>query len=161
MTFLKNTRDRINADYAELVKEFPELLKEPEKLMETLSPEESLALRYLYIAMPVSDMANYDCEVFMDSVKQGVWLWKNLKSVQELPDEIYLNYVLLHRVNEEEIRPCRELFGRDIIEKISQGSVEKLGSLSTEEIILETNFWCAEHVTYHCGDDRTLSALAV
>ena len=72
MTFLKNTRDRINADYAELVKEFPELLKEPEKLMETLSPEESLALRYLYIAMPVSDMANYDCEVFMDSVKQGV-----------------------------------------------------------------------------------------
>lgn len=42
MTFLKNTRDRINADYAELVKEFPELLKEPEKLMETLSPEESL-----------------------------------------------------------------------------------------------------------------------
>lgn len=126
MTFLKNTRDRINADYAELVKEFPELLKEPEKLMETLSPEESLALRYLYIAMPVSDMANYDCEVFMDSVKQGVWLWKNLKSVQELPDEIYLNYVLLHRVNEEEIRPCRELFGRDIIEKISQGSVEKL-----------------------------------
>lgn len=122
MTFLKNTRDRINADYAELVKEFPELLKEPEKLMETLSPEESLALRYLYIAMPVSDMANYDCEVFMDSVKQGVWLWKNLKSVQELPDEIYLNYVLLHRVNEEEIRPCRELFGRDIIEKISQGS---------------------------------------
>ena len=161
MTFLKNTRDRINADYAELVKEFPELLKEPEKLMETLSPEESLALRYLYISMPVSDMANYVCEVFMDSVKQGVWLWKNLKSVQELPDEIYLNYVLLHRVNEEEIRPCRELFGRDIIEKISQGSVEKLGSLSTEEIILETNFWCAEHVTYHCGDDRTLSALAV
>lgn len=54
MTFLKNTRDRINADYAELVKEFPELLKEPEKLMETLSPEESLALRYLYIAMPVN-----------------------------------------------------------------------------------------------------------
>ena len=40
MTFLKNTRDRINADYAELVKEFPELLKEPEKLMETLAVEE-------------------------------------------------------------------------------------------------------------------------
>ncbi len=81
-------------------------------------------------------MANYDCEVFMDSVKQGVWLWKNLKSVQELPDEIYLNYVLLHRVNEEEIRPCRELFGRDIIEKISQGSVEKL-----EVFPLKKSFW--------------------
>lgn len=161
MTFLKDTRDRIEADYAQLVKEFPELLKEPEEQMKILRPEEVLALQYLYIAMPVSDMANYSCEVFLDSVKQGVWLWENLKSVRELPEEIYLNYVLLHRVNEEEIRPCRELFGHSIIEKISQGSVETLGSLPVEKIILETNFWCAEHVTYHCGDDRTLSARAV
>lgn len=161
MTFLKNTRDRINADYEKLLKEFPELLERVQEQMKTLNPQETLTFQYLCIAMPLSDLANYECGLWMDFVKHGVWLWENVERVRELPDEIYLNYVLLHRVNEEEIRPCRVRFAHEIIEKISQGSVEKLNALSAEQTILETNFWCAEHVTYHSGDERTLSALAV
>lgn len=161
MTFLKNMRSRINADYEKLLKEFPELLKRVQEQMERLDPEDALAFRYLCIAMPLSDLANYECGSWMDFVRQGVWLWKNVERVRQLPEDIYLNYVLLHRVNEEEIRPCRVRFAREIIERISQGSIEKLNALSDTQTILETNFWCAEHVTYHSGDERTLSALAV
>lgn len=161
MIFLKNMRDKINADYEKLLKEFPGLFKSSQELMKALRPEEALAFRYLCIAMPLSDMANYECELWMDFVKQGVWLWENVERVRKLPEEIYLNYVLLHRVNEEEIRPCRVKFAHEITEKISQGSIERLNTLSDTQTILETNFWCAEHVTYHSGDERTLSALAV
>ena len=71
----------------------------------------------------------------------------------ELPEEIFLNYVLFHRVNEEEIAPCRTFFRREIGERTE--------GMSFREAALEVNYWCAQEATYHCTDDRTLSALAV
>ena len=73
--------------------------------------------------------------------------------VAELPEEIFLNYVLFHRVNEEEIAPCRTFFRREIGERAE--------GMSLREAALEVNYWCAQEATYHCTDDRTLSALAV
>lgn len=156
MTFLKFNREKINGDYFFLRERFPELLAELEQRMETLElldPDTALALRYLYVAMPLSDMANYRCDLFWDYAKHGVRLWKERPEVRAIPEDIYLEYVLLHRVNEEEIRPCRERFAAELLPRI-QG-------LSAQEAIVETNFWCAEHVTYRAGDERTLSAAAV
>ena len=73
--------------------------------------------------------------------------------MSELPEEIFLNYVLFHRVNEEEIAPCRTFFRREIGERTE--------GMSFREAALEVNYWCAQEATYHCTDDRTLSALAV
>ena len=61
--------------------------------------------------------------------------------------------VLFHRVNEEEIAQCRTYFRAEIGSRI-QG-------MNFREAALEVNYWCAEEATYHCTDDRTLSAISV
>ena len=38
---------------------------------------------------------------------------------------------------------------------------ERTEGMSFREAALEVNYWCAQEATYHCTDDRTLSALAV
>lgn len=103
--------------------------------------------------MPYSDIGNYPFEVFLDYAENGVRLWKENPQVADLPEEIFLNYVLFHRVNEEEIAQCRTYFRTEIGSRI-QG-------MNFREAALEVNYWCAEEATYHCTDDRTLSAISV
>ncbi len=118
-----------------------------------LSEYERLAVMYLYTASPFSDLANNPFEMFVDFARHGVFLWREIEEVRALPEEFYLNYVLHHRVNEEEIRPCRALFWSELRERVA--------GKRAREAAIEVNYWCAEHVTYQSGDDRTLSALAV
>ena len=151
--FLKENRDRIEKKYREQMMGLPQVFAEIDKKLAECTDEVALACKYLYAFMPYSDIGNYAFEVFLDYAENGVYLWKENSGVAELPEEIFLNYVLFHRVNEEEIAPCRTFFRREI--------GERTGGMSFREAALEVNYWCAQEATYHCTDDRTLSALAV
>ena len=151
--FLKENRDRIEKKYREQMMGLPQAFAEIDKKLAECTDEVALACKYLYAFMPYSDIGNYAFEVFLDYAENGVYLWKENSGVAELPEEIFLNYVLFHRVNEEEIAPCRTFFRREI--------GERTGGMSFREAALEVNYWCAQEATYHCTDDRTLSALAV
>ena len=151
--FLKENRDRIEKKYREQVMGLPQIFADIDKKLAECTDEVALACKYLYAFMPYSDIGNYAFEVFLDYAENGVYLWKENSGVAELPEEIFLNYVLFHRVNEEEIAPCRTFFRREIGERTE--------GMSFREAALEVNYWCAQEATYHCTDDRTLSALAV
>lgn len=151
--FLEKNRERIKRKYQELAEEFPHIFSEINEKMAECDEDTALACKYLYTTMPYSDFGNYTFETFLDFAEHGVWLWKNREAVRELPENIFLNYVLAHRVNEEEVAPCRSFF----CEKIGS----RVDGLSLKEAALEVNFWCAEEATYHTTDDRTLSALTV
>ncbi|HIT90675.1 MAG TPA: transglutaminase domain-containing protein, partial [Candidatus Merdenecus merdavium] len=150
--FLKDYRDSINRVYQQLELLFPVVFEEIHHQLEGLDENITIALKYLYTAMPYSDIGNYPFETYLSYARHGVFLWENKKEVQDLPEEIYLNYVLHYRVNEEEILPCRELFYEQI-----QNTVQENNGIET---ILDVNYWCAGEVTYQTTDDRTLSALA-
>ena len=75
--------------------------------------------------MPYSDIGNYPVETFLDFARHGVRLYKENAYVQELPEELFLQYVLYHRVNEEEIRPCRSLFYQELKDQIEDKDIEK------------------------------------
>ena len=79
--------------YEKLAREFPLIFKKGEEVIERSSPNEAMALRYFYTAMPLSDMENYDVENFLDFARQGVYLWDNVAWVKDLPLDIFLNYV--------------------------------------------------------------------
>lgn len=150
---MKNSRARIEKKYQELCREFPEFFEALEEKLACCREREALAMRWMYAAMPWSDRENYPFEVFLDFAGHGVWLWEHKASVRELPEELFLNYVLCHRVNEEEIRPCRRLFYGQL--------KEGLEGLTEEQAALEVNEWCAGEAAYQATDERTLSALAV
>ena len=151
--FLKENRERIEKNYLEQTKSLPRFFASIDEKIQKCTEEVALACKYLYAFMPYSDIGNYPFEVFLDYAENGVQLWKENPQIADMLEDIFLNYVLFHRVNEEEIAPCRTFFRTEIGTRI-QG-------MNFREAALEVNYWCAEEATYHCTDDRTLSALSV
>lgn len=151
--FLEKNRERIEAAYLEQAERMPDVFASVNEKLKECSEETALACKYLYAFMPYSDIGNYPFEFFLDYAVNGVDLWKENPQTAELPEEIFLNYVLFHRVNEEEIAPCRTFFRKEIGDRTKD--------LDLKAAALEVNYWCAEEATYHCTDDRTLSAITV
>ncbi len=160
--FLKENRERILKGYEKTDEKFPGVFEEVDGKLGMLDTDTALAVKYLYMTMPVSDMGNYSFETYLDYAENGVSLWRESEAVRNLPELLYLNYVLYHRVNEEEIAPCRKLFRSEI-----QGFLEENGKQDLaikgdrKAAAIEVNYWCAQEATYQCSDDRTLSALSV
>lgn len=150
--FLEKSRSRIEREFDVFCREFPRAAEDICRETGLLEDREAIALKYLYTNMPLSDVGNYPVSTYLDYVRQGVHLFETSPYIKNMPEEIFLNYVLFHRVNEEEIRPCRTLFGKAL-----EGWTE---GLSMAEAALKVNQWCCREVTYHCTDDRTSSALA-
>ena len=63
--FLKESRERILSGYEKIKEQFPGVFEETDKKIKEQEPETALALKYLYMAMPCSDMGNYEFEVFL------------------------------------------------------------------------------------------------
>ena len=150
--FLEKSKSRIEAEFAKRAAEVP-AVKEAEKEIETYRPEVALALKFLYTTMPLSDVGNYVVSSFLDYAEHGVFLWENSPYVKKMPEEIFLNYILYHRINTEEILDCRSIFYEDLKDRI-QGK-------SMAEAAIEINYWCAEKATYHTTDNRTIAPINV
>lgn len=113
----------------------------------------AVCLQYLYAQMPVSDCVNVPFSCILDYAAHGVYLWEHSPYVDKSGEEDFLQYVLFHRVNDEEIRPCRKLFFAQLAEEIK--------GKSAYDAALAVNYWCARNASYQSTDDRTMSALGV
>ena len=151
--FLEKNRDRIEKDFEDFSRELPGKAEEIKKRMEALSPDIVIGMKYLYSNMPYSDVGNYTFDTYLDYVQQGIYLWENSPYVKNYPELYFLNYVLFHRTNDEEIKPCRTYFWEKIKDKV-QGK-------TMVEAALEINHWCAGEVMYQGTDMRTGSALEI
>lgn len=151
--FLEKNRDRIEKDFEDFSRELPGKAEEIKKRMEALSPDIVIGMKYLYSNMPYSDVGNYTFDTYLDYVQQGIYLWENSPYVKNYPELYFLNYVLFHRTNDEEIKPCRTYFWKKIKDKV-QGK-------AMVEAALEINHWCAGEVMYQGTDMRTGSALEI
>ncbi|NCC45095.1 MAG: transglutaminase domain-containing protein, partial [Clostridia bacterium] len=154
--FLQENRDRIEKKYQVRCERFPEIFEKINDKLTGCDTDTAAAMKFLYGYMPYSDIGNYDFENFLDYAAHSVALWEKYDRVRELPEDIYMNYILFHRVNEEEIAPCRSLF----FEQMSDAPVW-LTQKSEKETALEVNYWCTGEATYHTTDERTLPARTV
>ena len=124
-----------------------------------LEPENlRCALQYLYIAMPLSDRVSYPFETYLDYAIRGVYLRENRSYVQALPEELFFPYVLFHRVNEEEILPCRSLFGEQIELWLKEGR-EALFSEAKESFASEKNAEYTRQKSLDKSLDKTLDII--
>ena len=61
--------------------------------------EAALLLKYLYISMPLSDAGDYPVELFRETVRHGLFLREAVPWCAELPEHLFLLYVLPPRIN--------------------------------------------------------------
>ena len=154
--FLQNSQRKIEEEFLKLAEKLGadrEPLKTICEKLDGCGRELGLAMKYLYVTAPYSDLVNYTFEEIQDFASHGLFLYNTLDRVKELPEEMFLNYILDHRVNEEEVLPCRSFFWNELKDRIE--------GKNAKDAAIEVNYWCAEEATYHSGDDRTLPALTV
>jgi len=120
--------------------------------MDTLDDETREALEFLYAYMPYSDLADYDQTFYLQQVRAAFAARDRFSWGKKVPEDIFRHFVLVYRVNNENLDTARILMQRELAPRVE--------GLSMYEAALEVNHWCHEHVAYRASDGRTSAPLA-
>ncbi|MBP9991596.1 MAG: transglutaminase domain-containing protein [Bacteroidales bacterium] len=120
--------------------------------MDTLCLRDREALEFLYAYMPYSDLADYDGAFFLKQVQYAFAARDTFSWGEEIPEDIFRHFVLVYRVNNENLDTARMLMFRELKDRVKD--------LSMEQAALEVNHWCHEYVAYRAADIRTSAPLA-
>jgi len=111
------------------------------------------ALKYLYAYMPLSDIGDYKIETFLDFARHGAFLFNEGEFKGAANEEMFAEYVLGARINNEDIVENRKIF-YDRVKSLIKGKTMK-------EAVIDINYWCSSKVTYRSTDGRTANPLTV
>jgi len=120
--------------------------------LDTLSCMEREAMEFLYAYMPLSDLADYEPSFYLNQVRYAFKAREEMPWGKDIPEDVFRHFVLVYRVNNENLDTARMVFYRELKDRVK--------GLSMEEAALEVNHWCHEHVAYRASDSRTSAPLA-
>ena len=143
-------RQQVEQDYEARLADFPILNSLLQ--LDTLCRAEREAMQFLYAYMPYSDLADYTPDFFLDQVRYAFTAREQMPWGKTIPEDIFRHFVLVYRVNNENLDTARMAFYHALKERV-QG-------MTMEEAALEVNHWCHEHVAYRAADSRTSAPLA-
>ena len=118
----------------------------------TLTGSKLQAMQFLYAYMPLPDIADYSAEFHLKNVEYALKARAEMPWGKRVPVREFMHFVLPVRVNNENLDNSREVFYKELKERVE--------GLSMREAVLEVNHWCHEKVTYTPTDIRTSSPLA-
>lgn len=118
-----------------------------------LTLQEREALEFLYAYMPLSDLADYNGNFFLSQVRNAFKAKDYFDWGKSIPDDIFRHFVLVYRINNEDLDNAREVFFDELKDRVK--------GMSMEQAALEVNHWCHEKVTYRGTDGRTSAPLAL
>ena len=144
----KDYRNEVHGDFEDRMAEFPML----DVRLDTLSAMEREAMEFLYAYMPLSDLADYEPQFYLDQVRYAFKAREEMPWGKTVPEDVFRHFVLVYRVNNENLDTARMVMFRELKERV--------GGMSMEEAALEVNHWCHEHVAYRASDSRTSAPLA-
>lgn len=107
-----------------------------------------LFAKYVIANLADTDL-NMELETFKDFVEHSAFLYEKQLWNDEVPLDIFLNYVLSPRCSKEKVEACRDFFFKEVLDMIYPSKLKT---------VLEINYWCAAHVRYQLTDPRTKSA---
>lgn len=110
------------------------------------------AVVFLLAYMPLSDLAVYEPDYLAANASFALRARRELPWGEGVPVDIFLNFVLPPRVNNENPDDFRTVCYPEL-----KARVQGLGAM---EAALEVNRWCHEKVAYQAADSRTSSPLA-
>ncbi|MGX8713859.1 MAG: transglutaminase domain-containing protein [bacterium] len=141
-------RDEVHADFEARMTEFPMLHVQ----LDTLPRMEREAMEFLYAYMPLSDLADYEPEFYLQQVRYAFKAREEMAWGKDVPEDVFRHFVLVYRVNNENLDTARMVFFRELKDRVK--------GMTMEEAALEVNHWCHEHVAYRASDSRTSAPLA-
>jgi transglutaminase-like putative cysteine protease len=119
---------------------------------QNLSLKQSEALKFLYAYMPLSDLADYDGNFFLANSDISLRTQSEAKWGKDIPEDIFLHYVLPFRINNENLDSFRIAFYSELMNRVKGKNII--------DAALEINHWCHEKVSYQPSDDRTSAPMS-
>jgi transglutaminase-like putative cysteine protease len=117
-----------------------------------LSLKQSEGLKFLIAYMPLSDLADYDGDFFLANINMSLRAQSETKWGNNIPDDIFLHYVLPCRINNENLDSFRISYYNELLDRIKGKDMK--------EAALEINHWCHEKVSYQAADIRTSAPMS-
>jgi hypothetical protein len=114
--------------------------------------QEKQYLQFLYEYMPLNDLADYDGDFFLNQVRYAIKARETFAWGKIIPEDIFKHFVLVYRVNNENLDTARMYIFETLKDRIK--------GMSMYDAALEVNHWCHEKVNYKASDGRTSSPLA-
>jgi len=137
-------------------KDIPEEVRDQVGMYNLKSAEQSRNiyryLMFLYAYMPQSDLADYDFGFFEQQVKVAMEARNTFSWGKSIPDDIFRHFVVVYRVNNENLDTARSYIFHQLKNRIK--------NMSMYDAALEVNHWCHEYVDYQPADARTSGPLA-
>lgn len=146
----KAYRQEVHADFEACLSQFPMI--DSELRLDTLCQAEREAMEFLYAYMPLSDLADYEPSFYLNQVRYAFKAREEMPWGKDVPEDVFRHFVLVYRVNNENLDTARMVFYRELKERVK--------GMTMEEAALEVNHWCHEHVAYRASDSRTSAPLA-
>jgi transglutaminase-like putative cysteine protease len=149
----KMFRDSVFSDYSRREKSFgkhsPDLFS---KINLEKDPLKKEALSYLAAYMPLNDFADFPYPTLSGAVEVALRSRTEMPWGKNIPENVFLSFVLPPRVNNENLDSFRIKYYREIYERVK--------GMDEAQAALEINHWCHEKVAYQPSDSRTSSPLA-
>ncbi|NEG89009.1 transglutaminase domain-containing protein [Bifidobacterium aerophilum] len=144
---LRAYADRRLASRAALLERLPAVTR----VLAALDGDRLTLMRLAYGTLPADDVIDVEPSVLLSFADHALMLRRTMPWTRDLPVDLFVHYVFWPRINNEALADCRPTCYRELADRVR--------GLDATQAMLETNYWCAEHVTYHPSDDRTLNAL--
>ena len=150
----ENYRQQVYHDYDLRMQEVPGGYKRyiQQYISEVTDEETADALKFLYAYMPQSDLVDYSINFFEQQVEIAMEARETFAWGKSVPDDIFRHFVLVYRVNNENLDTARAYIFHQLRNRIK--------NMSMYEAALEVNHWCHEYVDYQPADVRTSAPLA-
>ena len=114
---------------------------------EELSGDLRVAAEFLYGTLPLGDVFLVSYEALLEECCLALELRDRDPWNRQLPEDLFVHFVLYPRVNNETLEPVRGFFRERLWPRV-QG-------MNQREAVLCCNRWCCEQVSYQASDGRT------
>jgi transglutaminase-like putative cysteine protease len=117
-----------------------------------LSGQQTDGMKFLYAFMPLNDLADYTGDFFLANVDIALLARSETSWGKQIPEDIFLHYVLPPRINNENLDSFRIAYYNELKERVR--------GLNLKDAALEINHWCHEKVIYQPSDIRTSAPMS-
>lgn len=125
---------------------FPLLAEELDQL--SMTDEERVLLKIIYAGLCCHDLPSAAPERIQEYVGASIQMRNELSYAPNVPDELFYDYVLPPRVNNEFLDGSRGWLYEQLRDRVHEKTML--------DAALEVNYWCCERATYMSTDDRTI-----
>ncbi|MBE6895470.1 MAG: transglutaminase domain-containing protein [Ruminococcaceae bacterium] len=154
ITFTDEQKARIDADY-KIAEELAAGRRYDicNDLGRCINETEEYCFKFLVAYLPMTDLTNWSGELFYNHVHTCLENLALVPWADGIDTETFLNFVLMMRVNNENLEHYNAIIFNEVWPRIKD--------LSMGDAALEVNLWCFEKATYSSTDMRTVSPLTM